>query len=87
MSLRDELERKGIPELVELCVRVAAIAPRKTLGYRKATELRQDWDDLLTRGLKPNLEPDWPKGSQEDTLKRQLVSFLTAMLPLYGLSY
>jgi hypothetical protein len=87
MSIRDELERKGIPELVELCVRVSAVAPRKTFGYRQATELRRDWDDLLTRGLKPNREPDWPKGSQEDMLKRQLVSFLTAMLPRYGLSF
>jgi hypothetical protein len=86
MSLRDELERKAIPELMELCHRVAAVAPRNTLGFRHATELMQEWNDLLARGVRLNLAPEWPQGSLEDKLKRQMVTFLVALLPLYGIS-
>jgi len=83
MSLRDELERKTIPELAELCHRIANVAPRDTLASRQATELLQDWNDLLARGVRWNLAPEWPKGSLEDKLKRQMVSFLSALMPLY----
>jgi hypothetical protein len=86
MSLRDELERKTIPELTELCHRVAAVAPPNTLGFRQATELIQEWNDLLARGVRLNLAPEWPKGSLEDKLKRQMVNFLVALLALYRIS-
>jgi hypothetical protein len=86
MSLRDELERKSIPELVELCHQVKAVAPPNTFGFRQATELMQEWNDLLARGVRLNLAPEWPKGSLEDKLKRQMVSFLVALVPLYRIS-
>jgi hypothetical protein len=86
MSLRDEPERKTIPELMELCHRVAAVAPPNTLGFRQATERMQEWNDPLALDVRLNLAPEWPKGSLEDKLKRQKLNFLVTLLPLYRIS-